>query len=127
MDQALALISFGTSCALAGLAAWAVLSHSVRDGVVVKLGLIMLSMGHVIAVLHLAGSSGAADLLALNRARFVSNAGLLVVVLGYAWRHRRGERLREIVVRTAVQFPRLESHARMLKRCNIHTRFTRKR
>jgi hypothetical protein len=97
MDHTLSLINLASSCALAALAAWAVLSPSVRDGVLVKLGLILLAMGHGIAALHLAGGIDQADLMGLNRARFVSNLGLLVVVLGYGWRHRRGERLPDLL------------------------------
>ena len=97
MNQALSLINLATSCILAALAAWAVMSPNVRDGIVVKAGLILLSTGHAIAAAHLFGGIEAADLMGLNRARFVSNAGLLVVVLGYWWRHSRGESLCDIV------------------------------
>ena len=97
MDHVLSLINLVTSLALASLATWGVLSRSVKDGIAIKLGLIALAMGHAITALHLANGIDAADLLGLNRARFVSNAGLLVVVAGYAWRHRRGDRLRHLL------------------------------
>ena len=97
MDHVLSLVNLATSCTLAALAAWGVLSRSVRDGVVVKIGLICLSLGHGIAAMHLADGIAQADLLGLNRARFVSNLGLLVVVVGYWIRHTRGERLQDVV------------------------------
>jgi hypothetical protein len=97
MDQVLSLINLGSSCALAALAAWAIMSPVVRDGIIVKVGLILMTMGHGIAALHLFNGLAHADLLGLNRARFLINAGLLIVVLGYGWRHRCGERLHHIV------------------------------
>lgn len=97
MNQMLSLINLMSSCVLAALAAWAVMSPTVKDGVVVKVGLIFLSFGHAIAATHLFGGIEAADLMGLNRARFVSNTGLVVIVLGYWWRHRCGEGLCDVL------------------------------
>ena len=68
-----------------------------RDGIVVKVGLVAMSTGHGIAAMHLVDGIAQADLMGLNRARFVSNLGLLLVLGGYWWRHSRGERIEHIV------------------------------
>lgn len=91
------LTNLGTSAAISAACAWAVMSHAVRDGVVIKLGLVAMSLGHAMVAFQLADGIGPTDLLALNRARFVCNAGFIVVVLGYVWRRRRGQTLADIV------------------------------
>ena len=97
MDHILSLVNVATSCGLAALAGWAVITPAVRDGVIVKIGLIAMSTGHGVAAMHLFDGIAQADLLGLNKARFISNIGLVLVLGGYWWRYRRGERINDIV------------------------------
>lgn len=90
-------VNFGTASLLAVLCACAVMARSVRDGVAMKLGLILMSIGHAATAARLSDGLQLADLMLLDRARFACNLGLLIVLAGYAWRHWRGERLDDIV------------------------------
>lgn len=95
--DALTFINLLSSALLAVLAAYAVMGHWVRDGVVIKTGLIAMSMGHALVALQVFDGIDCGDMLYINRARTLANAGLLLVLAGYAWRHYRGERLRDIL------------------------------
>ena len=97
MDEILIRANCVTSAIISACAAWAVLSPQVRDGVVVKLGLIGMSMGHGMVAIHLMDGLQAAELLHLNRARFVGNMGVLLILGGYWWRYQAGERLRDVL------------------------------
>lgn len=74
------------SMVLAALAGWAVMSHRVRDGVVVKSGLILVAVGFIGAAL-VALDSG--DHNSLASAHALVYVGLLVCALGYLLRSRR--------------------------------------
>lgn len=97
MDIAVTSINSLTSAALALLCGYAVMAPLVRDGVVIKLGLVLSSIGHGFVAAQLWGGIECADLLTLNKARFVNNLGLLLVVIGYAVRHANGERLHQML------------------------------
>lgn len=97
MDYIISLVNVATSYALATLCAWGILNPLVRDGIVIKIGLISTCFGHLLVAFHLWDGIQQADLLALNKARFVTNAGWLLVVLGYAVRHAKGERLHQML------------------------------
>ena len=75
--------AFGLICfALLG----AILSPRVHDGVVVKIGLICMALGFGAIALQLWRGIEANDLLSLERALLLVNAGLAVVIIGYLWR-----------------------------------------
>jgi predicted neutral ceramidase superfamily lipid hydrolase len=97
VDQFIALANAAGSAVIAALSTWAILSHRVRDGVLIKCGLILLAIGCAVSAWHLFDGIDGSDLLALNRARFVQLAGMLIVALGY-WLHlRKGRTIRDLV------------------------------
>lgn len=97
MDQAITTINAAVSGTLAGAIAWAILSRRVKDGVVIKVGLILLALGCAVTCIKLIDGLDNMDLLALNRARLLAHAGLLVVLVGY-WLHlRAGRKVEDII------------------------------
>ena len=102
MDDILVRANLVTSAVISACAAWAVLSQKVRDGIIVKVGLIGMSMGHGMVAIHLTdvhilAGLHVSELIHLNRARFISNIGMMLILLGYWWRYRAGERLRDLL------------------------------
>lgn len=74
-------------CALAAAASWACLSPRVKDGIIIKLGLVGLALGFAsYGYLVFAGL----DVQALTRAQLVINAGVVVTVAGWWLRGRPG-------------------------------------
>ena len=74
------------SMLLATITGWAIMSHRVRDGVVVKLGLILVALGFIGAALV---SIDGGDHNSLASAHALVFVGLLVCALGYLLRKRR--------------------------------------
>lgn len=97
MDQMLVVANLAFNIVLAVLTSWAVMSARVRDGVVIKAGLICVALGHAAVAWHLADGMSCGDLGGLTRARFVAHAGLGVVLLGLWRQYRRGTGLRELL------------------------------
>lgn len=90
MDMTIALTN-ATACMVLSLAAgWACLSSRVRDGVVIKLGLIAMAIGFFVHAWIMFDGVDLADAVAMARAQFVINAGMLIVVLGWLVRTRGG-------------------------------------
>ena len=94
MDQALnlfnAIVCTGIGCGAIG----AVLSHRVKDGLVIKAGLIALAFGMLgVAWQLLTGWS----VLLVSRALGTVHIGLVVVAVGYWMQHRKGLRIHDIV------------------------------
>lgn len=81
------------SAALAAVLAWAVMSPAVRDGIVIKAGLIAMSLGFAgVSVM-----SWMQTWWALPRALIILHLGLLVLGLGYWSRTRKaGHPLRRV-------------------------------
>lgn len=86
MDNVLLALNVGACTLLAALSAWAVLSPRVRDGVVIKVGLIFAAQGF--AGLGLALAVGHPFVI-IVRALGLLHVGLLIVVCGWIWRMRR--------------------------------------
>lgn len=78
------------SALLAMLLAWMVLTPQVRDGIVIKLGLISMALGFAATAWALLDGIDCSDANVMARAQGLINAGLVVVVLGAAWRLRAG-------------------------------------
>lgn len=74
------------SLALSLATTWAIMSHRVRDGIVIKAGLICVALGLFAAAL-IALDHGAAEPLAAAHA--LVHLGLLVCALGYLLRRRQ--------------------------------------
>lgn len=93
MDDLLLTFNAAACVLLAAVATWAVLSPRVRDGIVVKLGLILAVQGF--AGLGAALAMGL-PVIVWVRALALLHAGLLVVAAGVWWRFRqaRGARRR---------------------------------
>lgn len=83
MDNLLLVLNIAACVLLASLCTWAVLSPRVRDGVLVKLGLILAVQGFAGLGVALAGGY---PLLVIVRALGLLHVGLLVVVCGWWWR-----------------------------------------
>ena len=73
---------------LACFCAWAIFSPRVRDGVVIKLGLILMAIGYLVTVAQLVDGMDCSDLHGLARSALLTRVGLLIVVAGWLWRHR---------------------------------------
>lgn len=88
MDAYTCIIYFNaaTSLLLALLCAWAVLNPRVRDGIIIKLGLIGMSLGFFVTFWAVADGMDCDDLNALARAGLLTRGGLLIVIAGWAWR-----------------------------------------
>lgn len=91
-DNVILALNVGACLLLATLAAWAVLDERIHEGVIVRAGLILVSLGFAgIAVALLHGDG----LLTLQRAMGLLHAGIIVVLLGREWRaHRRHKPMR---------------------------------
>jgi hypothetical protein len=97
MDPNLALFNALGCGAIAAAMVWAVLSPRVHDGVVIKVGLILMALGFGgIALRMLDPSSAPANQLAemLARSVFLINIGAAVALAGYRWRTRHKPRVR---------------------------------
>ena len=88
MDALNTLISF----ALSAFSGWAIMSRCVRDGIVIKFGLALVSIGFLGAGFLGLDPGG---LRPLQAAHLLVSLGLLICVGGYLLRSRkRGKRLR---------------------------------
>lgn len=97
MDDLIVFINVMGSAAVFGVCVWAILSYRVRDGMLIKLGLITVAVGSIVTAYHLADGLNCHDLHPLNRARALVQIGLIEVAVGLYLRLRAGERLRDIV------------------------------
>lgn len=90
MDNALLALNILVCAFLACLCAAAVLSPRVKDGVVVKAGLILAALGFAGVGATLFSESPP---IAVVRALGLLHVGLTVTICGWAWRKRRHRRL----------------------------------
>ena len=96
MDDFIAILNGVISVAFSAVLVWGVLSPRVRDGVVVKFGMILMAIGFALSAALLLDGIDHADLIPLNRSRLLSHVGAVVAVVGWAWRMYRGERLHHL-------------------------------
>lgn len=86
MDQ-LPSLANAAACGLISLALiGAILSPKVHDGIVIKIGLICLAAGFGAIALRLLDGVGPDEVLGLERALLLINAGVAVVIVGYLMR-----------------------------------------
>lgn len=79
-----------TSLLLFFLSGWAIVHPSVRDGIVIKIGLSCLSIGSLALFFsHVEPSGGERPMM---MAQALRNLGLLICTAGYLWRLRSGPR-----------------------------------
>lgn len=97
MDELITVFNATTAAVIALVLSWAVLSHRVRDGVVIKLGLIGMALGFGALSWHLVDGMGCTDLHAISNAHALVHAGLAVVLVGLLLRSRRGHGLRDLI------------------------------
>lgn len=89
MDLLLSWVN-AAACGLISLALiGAILSPKVHDGIVVKIGLICLAAGFGAIALRLLDGIAPDEVLGLERALLLINAGIAVVILGYLMRKSR--------------------------------------
>lgn len=86
----------GTICGgIALTLLWAILDKRVKDGIVIKAGLIFMVIGFGALALRMVQTAPADPITAFERALLLVNVGLVVVAGGYALRKRReGRKLR---------------------------------
>jgi hypothetical protein len=97
MDMILSLTNAAVCGVLALLLTGMVLSNRVRDGVVIKAGLIAMALGFGAIALCFIDGSSLGDGQRLARALLLVNIGIGVVVVGYLWRtYRAGHSVRRI-------------------------------
>ena len=80
------------SLVLSAVCGWAILHPSVRDGIVIKVGLILVSLGMAGTALLLLEGLDPSDVWRLNHTRAVILAGMLITAGGLLWRVYRGQR-----------------------------------
>lgn len=97
MDELITIFNATAAAGIALALSWAVLSHRVRDGVVIKLGLICMALGFGALSWHLVDGLGCMDLHAISRAHALVHLGLGVVLVGLLVRAARGHGLRDLV------------------------------
>lgn len=97
MDELIVWFNLGTSAFLAAASAWAILSHRVRDGVIIKTGLILACFGFGATAWHLANGINCADLLPLNRCLALVQVGCLLVTFGYGLHVWAGRSIEDII------------------------------
>lgn len=87
MDYVISVFNAG-ACGLITVALlWAILSRHVRDGIVVKAGLILMSLGYAAIALRFA-DMWVTDALRMDRAILLINVGTILVLVGYFLRSR---------------------------------------
>ena len=97
MDELVTVFNATTAAVIALVLSWAVLSHRVRDGVVIKLGLISMALGFGALSWQLVDGMGCTDLRPLNNAHALVHVGLAIVLVGYLLRTRQGHGLRDLI------------------------------
>ena len=88
MDWIVNGLNVALCAALSAAIAWAVLSHRVRDGVIIKAGLSAMCLGFGAVAVHLADGWQVRDAEGLGRAILMINLGLVAVLVGAAYRLR---------------------------------------
>lgn len=96
-DQALAQFNGITSFAIAAAVSWAILSEKVQDGIIIKIGLMFMAVGFFVTGWHLVDGIETQDLLALNRARALTNIGFLIALFGYWRQAKKGFGLADLI------------------------------
>jgi dipeptide/tripeptide permease len=98
MDE-ISISLFNASCCmlLSFVSAWACLSHRVKDGPVIKLGLIFMSIGFFFLGMTLIDGHSNSDIQAVDRSLVFIHLGLVLAVIGVIMRIRRhGHKLRRV-------------------------------
>lgn len=86
MDDIITMTNVIFRFAMAAFFAWAVLSHRVFDGIVIKLGLIIMSMGFFGSAAIMAAGDTWRTFPSMMRAELMIHGGLFVVLMGVYWR-----------------------------------------
>ena len=99
------LFNTAVQLTLAMVAGWAVMSPRVNDGIVIKIGLVFISIGFMASVLLALEPQGER---ALATAHACVHAGMLICWVGYLWRKvygkdRRYKRMSDWVSRQGPQ------------------------
>jgi hypothetical protein len=89
MDGWINFVNVSLCALMAGALAWAVLSHRVHDGVVIKVGLVLMSVGFGALAYHLGDGLQARDGAGIERAILSVNMGVLVALVGALARIRK--------------------------------------
>jgi hypothetical protein len=90
MDTLLHSFDASANALLAVLCGWAVLSHRINEGLVIKTGLIWMSVGFMAAAWALGDGLTCDDMTTLGRSQALVHAGMLCVAAGLALRVRGG-------------------------------------
>ena len=91
MDHFITLCNSAASALMCAVLSWAVMTHRVRDGVIIKSGLILAALGYGATAIALADADLCSEAITLDRAQMLMHLGLGVVAYGY-WLHLRDGR-----------------------------------
>lgn len=97
VDQVIAYFNASASFIIAAVMTVGILSQKFEDGVVIKSGLILMVIGFFITGFHLIDGIDCPDLLALNRARAMTNIGMIVAIVGYLFQARKGKSVADLI------------------------------
>jgi hypothetical protein len=92
MDSVWTQVNTVVCCLLALATSWACLSQRVNDGVVIKLGLILMALGFSGHAWITHDGIDSYDAVALTRAQLLINAGMALVLIGWLLRGRPGRK-----------------------------------
>jgi uncharacterized membrane protein len=90
MDDTVVLLNSLFCALLAALLGWAVLSRGTQDGLIIKVGLVLMSLGFLAVSCLLLQRQTMDAFQPILRAGVLIHAGLVVVVVGWALRVRTG-------------------------------------
>lgn len=94
MDRFIDILNATASASIFGVIAWAIMTDRVRDGIVIKSGLILMALGFFgNACLQMNGVAPD-DTRGLANCQMLINAGLLIVAVGWLWRTNGGKEYR---------------------------------
>lgn len=90
MDEIIVTFNTAFSGLFALFLMWAVLSRRVKDGVIIKAGMICMAFGFLAKVPSLYDGFQRSDMIGLTRANGLIHVGIIIVVLGYVVRTKAG-------------------------------------
>lgn len=89
MDDVLLMLNVVAFVLLSSAAAWAILDPAVNDGVVLKLGLICVSLGFAGLAATLLDAGWCADARKLGRSMLLVHVGTVTLLIGWMLRARK--------------------------------------
>jgi RsiW-degrading membrane proteinase PrsW (M82 family) len=92
MDALIDSVNVLASAALAVLLGWAAMSPRVRDGVVIKAGLVLAALGFAATAWAVSYAQHCTDWVVVGRAQVLIHSGAMLIIVGWVMRTRGGRR-----------------------------------